>query len=86
MKSKYYLIKSQYYQRFDDEKIFKKRLGYSPDLQNPVTFNEKIQWLKLNWYDSNVVKLADKYRVRDYVCERKMWRTVFKSIYQINLF
>ena len=95
LKSKYYLIKSQYYQRFDDEEIiiktFKKRLGYSPELQNPVTFNEKIQWLKLNWYDSNVVKLADKYRVRDYVKEKcgeqylNELYDVYENVNEINL-
>ena len=37
------------------------------NLDNPVTFNEKIQWLKL--YNSIPIKtrLADKYLVREYV-------------------
>lgn len=37
------------------------------DLNNPVSFNEKIQWLKL--YDSTPLKslLADKYRSKKYV-------------------
>lgn len=40
------------------------------DLENPKTFNEKIQWLKL--YDSTPLKtrLADKYLVRDWVKEK----------------
>ena len=40
------------------------------DLENPQTFNEKIQWLKL--YDSTPIKtrLADKYLVRDWVKEK----------------
>lgn len=44
--------------------------GKPLDLENPQTFNEKIQWLKL--YDSTPVKtrLADKYLVRDWVRER----------------
>jgi len=39
------------------------------DLKNPVTFNEKISWLKL--YDKNPLytKLADKYEVRKYVAD-----------------
>lgn len=41
------------------------------DLDNPQTFNEKIQWLKL--YDSSPVKtaLADKYLVRNWI-EKKI--------------
>ena len=37
------------------------------NLDNPLTFNEKIQWLKL--YDSTPIKtfLADKYKVRNYI-------------------
>lgn len=41
----------------------KKRL----DLENPITFNEKIQWLKLYWQDDRVAKCSDKYDVREYV-------------------
>ena len=45
------------------------RLGKILNLKNPQTFNEKIQWLKLNTYKGNplVNQCADKYRVRDYV-------------------
>lgn len=40
------------------------------NLDKPITFNEKIQWLKL--YDSTPLKtrLADKYLVRDWVKEK----------------
>lgn len=44
--------------------------GETLNLDNPKTFNEKIQWLKL--YDSTPLKtrLADKYAVRDWVKEK----------------
>jgi len=38
-----------------------------PDLKNPRTFNEKIQWLKLNCRDPRLTSLVDKYEVRRYV-------------------
>jgi hypothetical protein len=40
------------------------------NLENPKTFNEKLQWLKL--YDKNPLytQLADKYEVREYVKEK----------------
>lgn len=46
------------------------RTGQSLNLDNPVTYNEKIQWMKL--YDSTPLKtrLADKYLVRDLVKEK----------------
>lgn len=41
------------------------------DLNNPITLDEKILWLKLNryMYDPLVIKCADKYAVRQYVQE-----------------
>ena len=49
---------------------YKRTTGEPLDLDNPKTFNEKIQWLKL--YDSTPLKtrLADKYLVRDWVREK----------------
>ncbi len=49
------------------KKKFKIMLGYELNLDNPRTFNEKLQWLKL--YDRNPLysKLVDKYEVKEYV-------------------
>lgn len=49
---------------------FKKRMGREVELENPVKFNDKLQWLKLNWYDPLATKCADKYEVREFVEER----------------
>lgn len=39
-----------------------------PDLKDPKTLDEKIQWMKLNYCGKDIVKqCADKYRVREYV-------------------
>lgn len=47
--------------------VFKKKTGESLNLKNPKTFNQKIQWLKLN--DNSDVKsqLTDKVLVRSFV-------------------
>lgn len=52
------------------KKWYQKKLGKPLNLENPQTFNEKIQWLKL--YDSTPIKtrLADKYLVREYIKEK----------------
>ncbi len=49
---------------------FKLVMGHELDLDDPKTFNEKLQWLKL--YDRNPLytKLVDKYEVRKYIAEK----------------
>ena len=37
------------------------------DFDNPKTFNEKIQWLKLNYIKEEYTNLVDKYRVKQYI-------------------
>lgn len=44
-------------------------MGYKLDLNNPKTFNEKLQWIKLHNRDPLYTKLVDKYEVRGYVAE-----------------
>ena len=58
--------------------VLKKKI----DLENPKTFNEKIQWSKIYYYPENplVVKCADKYAVREYV-EKKGLSNILVSIY-----
>ncbi len=80
-------------QKFPPEKLIKKRfekdLGYKLDLQNPKTYNEKIQWLKIYgdnnpvFGDSNLAKkLADKLAVRDYISQ-KIGKEYLKNIYGV---
>lgn len=47
--------------------MFRAKMGKKLNLNNPQTFNEKIQWLKL--YDRKKIytKLVDKYEVKEYV-------------------
>ncbi|MBQ6907286.1 MAG: glycosyl transferase, partial [Clostridia bacterium] len=50
---------------------FRHELGYPLNLDNPVTFNEKLQWLKLFYWpkDKKAIKCADKFAVRSYIEE-----------------
>ena len=46
---------------------FRVQVGYWPDFDNPRTFNEKMQWLKLNDIHPEYTYLVDKATAKDYV-------------------
>lgn len=52
--------------------LFFKTKNKKLNLKNPVWFNEKLMWLKLNNYNKNplVMKCADKYAVREYLTQK----------------
>lgn len=55
----------------DDRKfiefIWKKKMNYPLNLDNPQTFNEKLQWIKLYDHNPLYTKMVDKYEAKDYV-------------------
>lgn len=48
---------------------FKHELGYTLNLKEPKTFNEKLQWLKLYEWPNNplAIKCSDKFAVQEYM-------------------
>lgn len=51
-------------------KIYALKMGKRLNLKNPLTFTEKIQWLKLNDATPLKTTLTDKYMVREWICEK----------------
>lgn len=47
--------------------LFRLRVGYPLDLENPKTFNEKLQWLKLHDRNPEYTKMVDKIDAKPYV-------------------
>ncbi len=47
--------------------LFKKKISRKLDLNNPKSFNEKIQWLKLNDRNPRYTELVDKYDAKEYI-------------------
>lgn len=43
------------------------KTGQRLDLKNPISYNEKIQWIKLNGITPKMKKLTDKYGVRKWI-------------------
>lgn len=52
------------------ERKFECCTGKQLDLNNPETFNEKLQWLKLYDRKPEYTVMVDKYKARDYVSEK----------------
>ena len=50
--------------------MFRARMGRKLDLDNPQTFNEKLQWLKLHDRRPEYTIMVDKYKVRDYIADK----------------
>ncbi len=50
--------------------MFRATIGKRLDLDNPVTFNEKLQWLKIHDRNPLYTTLVDKYRVKQWVADR----------------
>lgn len=81
----YTYLKQKYLKIFvNDKKLiknkFRKKIGREVDLANPKKYNDKLQWLKLNWYDDLAVNCSDKYKVREYV-KRKIGEEFLNKLY-----
>ena len=70
----YRKLHSAYGKKIDDEeyvkRMFKLNVGYDLDLDDPKTYNEKLQWLKLNYRNPDCVVMVDKYLSKQYVADR----------------
>ena len=49
------------------KRVFKSSIGRTLDLENPKTYNEKLQWLKINERRPEFTMMVDKYKVRNYI-------------------
>ncbi len=61
------------FDRMPDEQYLKLKyksvFGKKLDLDNPQTFNEKLQWLKLHNRKPEYTIMVDKYKVREYIAQ-----------------
>lgn len=66
-----YLMNKNYLSFIPDETFLKMKyklmMGKKLDLENPKTFNEKLQWLKLHDRNPEYTKMVDKYEAKEYV-------------------
>ena len=68
-----YLTKLGIFNGLPDEQYLKLKyknvFGRELDLENPKTFNEKLQWLKLHNRKPEYTVMVDKYKVREYIAQ-----------------
>ncbi|HCL04373.1 MAG TPA: glycosyltransferase, partial [Lachnoclostridium phytofermentans] len=62
--------------------IYRLKTGRKLNLNNPKTYSEKLQWLKLNYKNKLLPICADKYRVRQYVKKCGLESTLKKLLWE----
>lgn len=69
-----YLNYKGLFKNWPDEKVLKQKFkltfGRELDLNNPSTFNEKLNWLKLYYRKPIFTQMADKYAVKQLVADK----------------
>jgi len=72
-------------------KLYYDYAGKYPDLENPKTFSDKMQWMKLYYHDPLMSRCADKYEVRSFIEAKGYAYTlngliaVYKSVEEIDV-
>lgn len=69
IREKYELFLGRYFPKKLSSMRYKAHYGVDIDWKHPKTIDEKINWLKYNTDTSMWTRLADKYRVRQYVTD-----------------
>lgn len=59
---------------------FRADLDCKLDLKHPQTYNEKLQWLKLNDYQPHYTQMVDKYEAKKYVADRIGEEYIIKTL------
>ncbi len=64
--SKWSLVKREEYLK----NVFEERMGRKLNLENPKTFSEMLQWIKLYYRDPQMTRCVDKVIFKDYIKEK----------------
>lgn len=51
-------------------RLYFSKAGKYPNLEKPTLFSEKMQWLKLNYFNPKMEIAADKFKVREYLKQK----------------
>lgn len=74
-------LEEEYYEA-EIQDMYYRQFGHYLDLENPSTYNEKINWQKIYDKDERKTKLSDKYLVREWV-EKKIGAKYLTRLYGV---
>ncbi len=66
------------------ENLGKITLGYKMNLDNPQSFNEKLNWYKLNYSNDLMINVVDKIYAKEYVKEKGLEDILINTIKTYN--
>ena len=66
----YFCALEEDYYEVELQDLYYRKFGHYLNLENPSTYNEKINWQKLYDKDERKIRLADKYLVREWVADK----------------
>ena len=64
-------------------KLYKDYSGNLPNLEQPITFSEKLQWMKLNYQNPLMTICVDKWEVRDYL-KKKGYGALLSNVISVH--
>lgn len=64
------------------KKVFEEKMGRTLNLENPRTFSEMMQWVKLYYHDPEMTRCVDKVTFKDYIRE-KLGENYTARIYEV---
>jgi len=79
------ITREYYYRKYKNKSLYlsnyaKVAIGYNLNLDNPKTFNEKINWYKLNYFDEKMILVTDKVTVDEYVKSKNLDYILIKKL------
>lgn len=80
-----YLLEKQYgykIRRWVIEQMYFNVIGRFPNLDNPRSLNEKMQWMRFNYHDPLMTKCVDKYTFKEYI-EKNIGKEYVVPIYGV---
>lgn len=83
-------IRKRYLELYDDEFFlawkYKERTGEDLDLCNPKSFNEKLQWMKINYRDPQMIDYVDKSKAKKRVAKKIGEKYIIPTLAEWNRF
>lgn len=79
-----FMLSHGFYKNWSDERILKRlyklKLHKELDLENPKTYNEKLQWLKIHDRNPEYSRMVDKIEAKNFIAEKVGYEYIIPTI------